>query len=258
MLALVRHLRRFPSDSLEQALRNLFDFDIHRPETIDALAAVLKRYKLGVVHVGVDAVRGQEVPVEELRRAKEIDFDPVKEGRQTDLSGPKFGKQDNKEHHGGNTWAGGTGGRDTAGLGGRGGYMRLYKGHDIRQIPDALKAQVPDEIKDRARDMARYDFRSECMQPHPLLTQFPCRRKELAQKLAELDMSSAQANMYSYYHDRVAAHVHQLVTFLENLEAKEEERVWLKRQSDGELDETRLSEGLTGESTVYKRRGMEC
>jgi hypothetical protein len=36
--------------------------------------------------------------------------------------------------------------------------------------------------------------------------------------------------------------VHQLVTFLENLEAKEEERVWLKRQSDGELDETRLSE----------------
>ena len=70
-------------------------------------------------------------------------------------------------------------------------------------------------------------------------------------------MSSAQANMYSYYHDRVAAHVHQLVTFLENLEAKEEERVWLKRQSDGELDETRLSEGLTGESTVYKRRGME-
>ncbi|KWU41842.1 hypothetical protein RHOSPDRAFT_30334 [Rhodotorula sp. JG-1b] len=236
MLALVRHLRRFPTDSLEQALRNLFDFDIHRPETIDALAAVLKRYKLGVIQVGVDAVRGQEVPVEQLRRAKEIDFDPVKEGRQTDLSGPKFGKQDNKEHHGGNTWAGGTGGRDTAGLGGRGGYMRLYKGHDIRQIPDALKAQVPDEIRDRARDMAR---------------------KELAQKLAELDMSSAQANMYSYYHDRVAAHVHQLVTFLENLEAKEEERVWLKRQSDGELDETRLSEGLTGESTVYKRRGME-
>lgn len=70
-------------------------------------------------------------------------------------------------------------------------------------------------------------------------------------------MSSAQANMLSYYHDRVAAHVNQLVTYLEGLEAKEEERVWLKRQSDGELDETRLSEGLTGESTVYKRRGLE-
>lgn len=63
--------------------------------------------------------------------------------------------------------------------------------------------------------------------------------------------------MYSRYHDHVISHVYQLVTFLENLEAKEEERVWLKRQADGELDESRLSEGLTGEPTVYKRRGLE-
>jgi hypothetical protein len=33
--------------------------------------------------------------------------------------------------------------------------------------------------------------------------------------------------------------------------------VWVKRQIDGELDDSRLTEGLTGESTVYKRRGME-
>jgi hypothetical protein len=42
-----------------------------------------------------------------------------------------------------------------------------------------------------------------------------------------------------------------------DLAAKEEERVWVKRQTDGELDDTRLTEGLTGEATVYKRRGME-
>jgi len=30
----------------------------------------------------------------------------------------------------------------------------------------------------------------------------------------------------------------------------------LKRQTDGELDDTRLMEGLTGEAAVYKRRGM--
>lgn len=30
----------------------------------------------------------------------------------------------------------------------------------------------------------------------------------------------------------------------------------MKRQTDGELDDTRLTEGLTGESAVYKRRGM--
>jgi von Willebrand factor A domain-containing protein 8 len=41
-----------------------------------------------------------------------------------------------------------------------------------------------------------------------------------------------------------------------DLAAREEERVWVKRQTDGELDDTRLTEGLTGEVAVYKRRGM--
>ena len=41
-----------------------------------------------------------------------------------------------------------------------------------------------------------------------------------------------------------------------DLSAKEEERVWVKRQTDGELDDSRLADGLTGEATVYKRRGM--
>jgi von Willebrand factor A domain-containing protein 8 len=45
--------------------------------------------------------------------------------------------------------------------------------------------------------------------------------------------------------------------FLTDLAAKEEERVWIKRQTDGELDDQRLVDGLTGEATVYKRRGME-
>jgi len=55
--------------------------------------------------------------------------------------------------------------------------------------------------------------------------------------------------------------VYCLVTRLTNpplldLSAKEDERIWIKRQTDGELDDTRLADGLTGESTVYKRRGM--
>ena len=41
-----------------------------------------------------------------------------------------------------------------------------------------------------------------------------------------------------------------------DLSAREEERVWVKRQTDGKLDDTRLTEGLTGEMAVYKRRGM--
>lgn len=53
-----------------------------------------------------------------------------------DTSGPKHGKEDekNEPHVGGNTWAGGTGGRDTAGLGGKGGPYRLDKGHKVHQV----------------------------------------------------------------------------------------------------------------------------
>lgn len=53
-----------------------------------------------------------------------------------DTQGPKHGKEDekNEPHVGGNTWAGGTGGRDTAGLGGKGGPYRLDKGHKVHQV----------------------------------------------------------------------------------------------------------------------------
>jgi len=41
------------------------------------------------------------------------------------------------ECSGGNTWAGGTGGRDTAGLGGKGGPYRLDAGHAVHQLSQA-------------------------------------------------------------------------------------------------------------------------
>ena len=50
-----------------------------------------------------------------------------------EVDSPKHGKLDpeNTPHVGGNTWAGGTGGRDTAGLGGKGGPYRLDAGHQV-------------------------------------------------------------------------------------------------------------------------------
>jgi hypothetical protein len=76
---------------------------------------------------------------------KDINFEPK---GATDLSEPKEGKDDpdNKPHVGGNTWRGGTGGRDTAGMGGRGGYMRLFKGHDIHQVCALLSLSSPIEL----------------------------------------------------------------------------------------------------------------
>ncbi|KAJ7121114.1 AAA domain-containing protein [Mycena epipterygia] len=227
LINLVKHMQAYPNDSLGDALRNVFDFDVYKPETIEQLAAILQHHGLTVPHLGLAAAREAAA-----KKIQDVKFEP----KNTELSEPKEGEHDDKEHHGGNKWAGGTGGRDTAGMGGHGGYKRLYKGGDIKQVSDALKEQVPDHVREKAREMAR---------------------QELQRRLEELDMSAGEAAGYGQLLTATQAHLVSLYDLLEHLAAKEEERVWVKRQTDGELDDSRLTEGLTGEATVYKRRGME-
>ncbi|KAI0708684.1 AAA domain-containing protein [Earliella scabrosa] len=203
LLNLVKHMQAYPDDSLEAALRNVFDFDVYKPETISKLADILDHHGLAVKSLGISAARDAA-----KKKALDIKFEPQGD---TSLSNPKFGKEDpdNEPHTGGNTWAGG--------------------------IPDALKNDVPDHVKEQAREMAR---------------------QELARRLEELNMSAGEAKLYGSLLAAVEGHIAPLHDLLENLAAREEERVWVKRQTDGELDDSRLTEGLTGEATVYKRRGM--
>lgn len=118
--------------------------------------------RLVVKRLGLDAAREAA-----QKKVMDVKFEP----KETSLSKPKFGKEDpnNAPHTGGNTWAGGvrsvhtswvvtththsftvlqTGGRDTAGMGGRGGYMRLYKGHNINQVLSsmAMTSEMPIHI----------------------------------------------------------------------------------------------------------------
>lgn len=44
LIHLVHHLQTYPNDSLGATLRNIFDFDIYKPETIDQLATILERH----------------------------------------------------------------------------------------------------------------------------------------------------------------------------------------------------------------------
>jgi von Willebrand factor A domain-containing protein 8 len=68
------------------------------------------------------------------KRDTSTQFDKQREGEgeskpRFGVNEPKHGKEDekNEPHVGGNTWAGGTGGSDTAGLGGRGGNLSLFQ-----------------------------------------------------------------------------------------------------------------------------------
>ncbi|GAB5566369.1 von Willebrand factor A domain-containing protein 8 isoform X1 [Prionailurus iriomotensis] len=153
-----------------------------------------------------------------------------------DVSSPKHGKEDpdNMPHVGGNTWAGGTGGRDTAGLGGKGGPYRLDAGHAVYQVSEAEKDAVPEEVKRATREMGQKAFQ---------------------QRLKEIQMSEYDATTYERFSGAVRRQVRSLRIILDNLQAKGKERQWLRHQATGELDDAKIIDGLTGEKAIYKRRG---
>ncbi|XP_043215151.1 von Willebrand factor A domain-containing protein 8-like isoform X2 [Amphibalanus amphitrite] len=155
-----------------------------------------------------------------------------------DVEAPKHGKVDatNAPHVGGNTWAGGTGGRDTAGLGGKGGPYRLDAGHDVTQVPDWEKEAVPEHVQKAAREMNRAAYQ---------------------ERLRQIRMSEHDAAMYDQMSGNVRKQVQSLRVLLSSLQAKGKERQWLKHQTSGELDDAKLIEGITGERTIYKRRGEQ-
>ena len=152
------------------------------------------------------------------------------------LTAPKHGKEDDKNepHVGGSTWAGGTGGSNTAGLGGRGGPYRLDKGHTVHQISDELKAEVSADAMAQARAMAQ---------------------QALSARLAEIQMSQQQLDAYTSVLSRVQREVNQLRVVLQSVDSREKERQWLRNQSTGDLDDGKLVDGVAGEALVFRRRG---
>jgi len=53
----------------------------------------------------------------------------------------------------------------------------------------------------------------------------------------------------------VRRQVQSIRNILDSLQAKSADRTWLKNQTSGELDDNRLIDGLTGEKSIYKKRG---
>ncbi|XP_074033568.1 von Willebrand factor A domain-containing protein c12.2 isoform X2 [Leptinotarsa decemlineata] len=149
----VKHLEKFPTADLEDVIFNVFDFDRYSPESIETLGEVLVKHGFSSKNI----ITAEYITA---KRAKENIQVTVNRYSGLDTKAPKHGKEDpkNEPHVGGNTWAGGTGGRDTAGLGGKGGPYRLDKGHKVHQLSDEEKNAVPEHIQRAAREMGRKAF----------------------------------------------------------------------------------------------------
>ncbi len=223
-VAVVKHLNKFPDDGIDIALENVIAFDRLDSALLEQLNSIVSKHgiRLTAMRSSTHKLVGSEGGISTPK---------------TRTAFPKHGKidPDNTPHVGGNTWAGGTGGSDTAGLGGRGGPYRLDAGHPVHQISDEMKAEVSEEAKRKARKMAQ---------------------EALDQKLKELKLGLEDWDRYNSVRERVAAQIQQLQVHLKDIRRRKEERVWLRRQSNGELDDTRLVDAVAGEKDVFKRRGV--
>lgn len=223
----VKHLQRFPNENMAELVGNVLDFDRYSPESLEQVTNVLQKHGLAIENYAKNELAA-------IRRQREIQLTVERTSGQS-VSAPKHGKEDpdNKPHVGGNTWAGGTGGRDTAGLGGKGGPYRLDKGHKVHQLSDEEKDDIPEHVKKAAREM---------------------NRKAFSDKLKEIKMSAYDHSVYSAFHAPVEKQVQQLRIILNSLQAKSKERLWQKHQTSGELDDNKLIEGITGERNIYRKR----
>ncbi|XP_065077399.1 von Willebrand factor A domain-containing protein 8 [Ochlerotatus camptorhynchus] len=224
---IVKHLQLFPNDDMAELIGNVLDYDRHTPETLDQVTNVLLKHGLAIAPYAKNELAA-------LRKQREIQM-TIKSHSGKGVSAPKHGKVDpnNDPHVGGNTWAGGTGGRDTAGLGGKGGPYRLDAGHKVHQLSDAEKDDIPEHVKMAAKEM---------------------NRKAFEEKLKEIQMSKYDHKVYMEFKGPVQKQVQQLRVTLQALQAKSKERHWQKHQTSGEMDDTKLVEGITGEKNIYKKR----
>ncbi|KAL7546025.1 hypothetical protein ACHAWF_009370 [Thalassiosira exigua] len=222
-VSVVKHMNAFPEDGIAAAIQNVTSFDLLDKGLTKHLADVFGSHGIRISKDGHTMVK---------KRSLEGGVSTPR----TRASSPKHGRVDpnNDPHVGGNTWAGGSGGSDTAGLGGRGGPYRLDSGHPVHQISDQMKAQVSEEQKKRARAMAK---------------------QALEEKLKELDMGKLDWKRYNNLRTQVEEQITQLKRHLKDLRKRSEERVWLKNQTTGDLDENKIVDALAGERDVFRRRG---
>lgn len=227
---IVKHLQKYPNEDMNELIGNVLDFDRYSPDALEQVTEVLQKHGLAIENYAKNELTA-------IRAQRQIQLS-VEHTSGKSVSQPKHGKEDpdNKPHVGGNTWAGGTGGRDTAGLGGKGGPYRLDKGHQVHQLSDQEKDDIPEHVKKAAREMNRQAF---------------------ADKLKEIKMSAYDHSIYDAFSFPVRKQVQQLRVILSSLQAKSKERLWQRHQTSGELDDAKLIEGITGERNIYRKRSEQ-
>ncbi|CAG8614734.1 10142_t:CDS:10 [Funneliformis caledonium] len=105
-------------------------------------------------------------------------------------------------------------------------------------------------------DVSNLEIRTEAKPPFELTdAQRELHEISMQKRREQVNMTQADSDQFRSYLANVQREIRELRVILESIEAKNKERVWLKNQSSGDIDDTKLIEGLTGDRNIYKRRG---
>eukprot|EP00931_Biecheleriopsis_adriatica_P049533 TRINITY_DN28660_c0_g1_i1.p1 TRINITY_DN28660_c0_g1~~TRINITY_DN28660_c0_g1_i1.p1 ORF type:complete len:1540 (+),score=355.44 TRINITY_DN28660_c0_g1_i1:29-4621(+) len=244
LVKLVAHAERFPKDQIEEVAASVFAFDVADSKKRRPLLEVLQRHGIAKTKQGLSLLEGRSqggdlsLRLDEQRdKSKDITREDNADGQnppEMREGGPKHGEWDGQEHIGGNMFAGGSGGTGTAGLGGRWGPYRLDVGQKLVHVPEDKKQGLDEATKKKTQQMADEAYKK---------------------RLAEMNMTLKEGEAYASLRDIVATQIQEMKVCLEARQAQERERQWLKNQTHGELDDSRIVDGITGSKTIYVRRG---
>mmetsp|Transcript_29103 Transcript_29103/g.86552 ORF Transcript_29103/g.86552 Transcript_29103/m.86552 type:complete len:633 (+) Transcript_29103:1-1899(+) len=261
LVRLIQHFDMFPDDDPDEVFSNVFAFDWHDRKLRDTLADVLHSFGVGSGSGRPEAIRvgdvNRKLP-KGFKTAKHLDSgenasedgvgrkhpgdvgvrdydDPEdRSGRRHKPMRERADNWDGRQHIGEGPWAGGSGGTGNAGLGGRAGPFRQDVGQDLVILTEEQQREIPDEWHEAAKKLADEAY---------------------AHRLQDLEMSAFEEKEYAAAREAVAAQIQAMRLVLQSHEARERERAWLKQQTHGELDDTRIVDGIVGARNVYLRRG---
>lgn len=74
-----------------------------------------------------------------------------------------------------------------------------------------------------------------------------CFQEAFEQRMRDINMGKAEFESYERFRNVVQQHATQLRLILEEMTTRAKERVWLRNQNQGELDDAKLVDGLTGD-----------
>eukprot|EP01088_Endostelium_zonatum_P016504 TRINITY_DN4486_c0_g1_i1.p1 TRINITY_DN4486_c0_g1~~TRINITY_DN4486_c0_g1_i1.p1 ORF type:complete len:294 (-),score=63.46 TRINITY_DN4486_c0_g1_i1:29-910(-) len=76
-------------------------------------------------------------------------------------------------------------------------------------------------------------------------------------KAKQNNVTQSQVLQYDSYLSNVKSQISECRTIFETIQNKNRERSWLRHKSTGDLDETKLTNAVLGESTIWKQRGID-